>query len=85
MTTGPDDLGAWIAELRARVARGELDGRGEFAVLGGRLAVGLAARIMLADLDHDDDLTPEQREDPFSVERRRLLFFDLHRLREQIG
>ena len=85
MATGPDDLAAWIDELRARVARGELDGQGQFAVLGGRLAVGLAARIMLADLDHDLDVTPEQREDPFSVERRRLLFSDLHRLRSQIG
>ncbi len=85
MTTDPDDLAAWIADLRGRVARGELDGQGEFAVLGGRLAVGLAARIMLADLDHDHDLTPEQRDDPFSVERRRLLFSDFRRLREQIG
>ncbi len=84
MAAGPDDLAAWIDELRSRVARGDLDGRGEFAVLGGRLAVGLAARIMLADLDHDD-LTPEQRADPLSVERRRLLFSDLHRLREQVG
>ena len=85
MPTDPDDVAAWIPELRARVARGELDGRGEFEVEGGRLAVGLAARILLADLDHDDDLTPEQRRDPFSVERRRLLFADVRRLREQIG
>ncbi len=85
MTTDPDDLAAWIAELRGRVARGELDGLGHFAVLGGRLDVGLAARIMLADLDHDNDLTPEQRQDPFSVERRRLLVADLRRLREHLG
>ena len=85
MTTGPDDLVAWIADLRARVARGELDGQGSFAVGGGKLAVGLAARILLADLDHDRDLTPAQRRDAFSVERRRLLFADLRRLREQIG
>jgi hypothetical protein len=85
MATDPDDLVAWIAELRDRVERGELDGRGTFAVGGGELAVGLAARIMLADLDHDKDLTPEQRRDPFSVERRRLLFADLRRLREQIA
>ena len=85
MATDPDELVAWIAGLRRRVERGELDGHGEFPVLGGRLATGLAARIMLADLDHDHDLTPEQRDDPFSVERRRLLFSDLRRLRDQIG
>ena len=85
ITTDPDDLVAWIARLRTRVALGALDGRGEFEVERGRLAIGLAARIMLADLDHDHDLTPEQRSDPFSVERRRLLFADLRRLREQIG
>ena len=49
------------------------------------LPVGQVARIMLADLDHGTYLTPEQRDDPFSVERRRLLFSDLRRLREQIG
>ena len=85
MATDPDDLVAWIAKLRNRVARGELDGQAEFATGGGRLAVGLAARIMLADLDHDHDLTPKQRRDPLSVERRLLLFADLRQLREQIG
>ena len=46
MATDPDDLVAWIADLRARVARGGLDGEGEFEVDGGgRLAIGLASRI----------------------------------------
>ena len=85
MTTEPDDLVAWIGELRARVARGDLDGRGRFDVDTGVLDISLAARIMLADLDHDNDLTPEQRQDPFSVERRRLLVADLRRLREHLG
>ena len=85
MATDPDDISAWIAHLRTRVARGDLDGRGELEVEGSRLAIGLAARIVLADLDHDDDLTPEQRRAPFSVQRRRLLFADVRRLREQIG
>ena len=85
MTAEPDDLVAWIDELRARVARGELDGRGRFDVDTGALDVDLAARIMLADLDHDSDLTPEQRRDPFSIERRRLLVADLRRLREHLG
>ncbi len=42
MAAEPDDLADWIAELRSRVARGELDGLGHFAVLG-RLYIGLAA------------------------------------------
>ena len=85
MADDPDDLVAWIAELRARVARRELDRQGTFRIGGAELPVGLAARILLADVDHDKDLTPEQRRDPFNVERRRILFGDLRRLREQIG
>ena len=72
MATRPDDLAAWIAELRDRMARGVL-------------AVGEAARLMLADLDHYDDLPPERRQDPLVEARRRLLFSDLRRLCEQIG
>ena len=86
MATDPDELVAWIADLRTRVARGELDGQGEFEVGGGgRLAIGLAARILLADLDHDKDLTPAQRRDRVAVERRRSVRADLRRLRQQIG
>jgi hypothetical protein len=40
---------------------------------------------MLADLDHFDDLSLEQRRDLLTVARRRLLLEDLRRLREQIG
>ena len=85
MPTKPDDLVAWITDLRARVARGELDGQATFAVDETEVAVGLVARILLADLDHDRALTPEQRRDPFNVERRHILAADLRRLREQIG
>ncbi len=85
MATDPFDLAAWIAELRGRVARGELDGQGNIAVGRGVLAAGLAARIMLADLDHYDDLSPEQRQDLLVETRRRLLLADFRRLREQIG
>ena len=85
MLTNPDDLAAWIADLRERVAHGELDGQDTFTADETEVAVGLAARILLADLDHDLDLTPEQRRDPFNVERRRILTDDLRRLREQIG
>ena len=85
MATDPENLVAWIADLRGRVARGELDGRGEFEVGGGWLPIGQAARIMLADLEHDKDLTLAHRRQPDVIERRRLLRADLRRLREQIG
>ena len=85
MATDPDDLVAWIAELRARVARGDLDGQGEFEAGVGRFAVGLAARIMLADLDHYEVLPPTLRGDLAVVARREALLRDLRRLREQIG
>ena len=85
MATRPDDLAAWIAELRDRMARGALDGRGTVVVSSGVLAVGEAARLMLADLDHYDDLPPERRQGPLVEARRRLLFSDLRRLCEQIG
>ncbi len=70
MATEPDDLVVWIEALRGRVAHGELDGQGSIDVGNGALPVGLAARIMLADLDHFDDLTPEQRNDPQVMARR---------------
>jgi hypothetical protein len=82
---GPEDLVTWIADLHARVARGDLDGRDRVDVGTGTLPAGLAAQVMLADLDHDDDLTPEQRRTPVNVKRRGALLSDLRRLREQIG
>ena len=86
MTTNPDDLIAWIADLRARVARGELGGLGRVELDGGiMLTAQLAARILLADLDHFDDLTPTQRRDLSVRARREALLRDLTRLRKQIG
>ncbi len=81
----PDDLVAWIADLRGRAARGELDGRGRFDPGVGPLDTGLAARILLVDVDYDRDLTPEQRRNSLNVERRRRLFAHLRRLREQLS
>jgi hypothetical protein len=85
MATNPDELVAWIDDLHARVARGDLDGWDRVDVGTGTVPVGLAAQVMLADLDHDDDLTPEQRRTPVNVKRRVALLSDLLRLREQIG
>ncbi len=79
-----DELDGWIAELRGRVARAELDGRGRFDVRNGLLDIELVARIMLADLDHYDDLPLEQRQDLLVEARRGLLLADFRRLREQI-
>jgi hypothetical protein len=81
----PDDLDAWIAELRGRLARRELDGLGQWDEAGGTLSADLVVSIMLADLDHYDDLAPEQREAPSIVARRDLLVQDFQRLRERIG
>ncbi|MDP8923046.1 MAG: hypothetical protein M3O34_09255 [Chloroflexota bacterium] len=81
-----DDLDAWIAELRDRLARGELDGRTPIEIAGLRLpSAGLAARIMLADLDHYDDLTPEQCRDVLVQAPRRMLLRDFRELRALLG
>ena len=86
MTTDPDDLVAWIADLRGRVARGELAALGRVELDGGIILVAeLAARILLADLDHYDTLPPTRRRDLAVVARREALLRDLRRLREQIG
>ena len=86
MATDPDKLVAWIGELRGRVARGELDGLGRVELDGGIILVAnLAARILLADLDHYDNLAPKWRRDLAVVARREALLRDLRRLRDQIG
>ena len=86
MATEPDDLTAWIADLRARVARGDLAALGRVELDGGViLAAEQATRIMLADLDHYEDLPPRWRGDLTVVARREALLRDFRRLREQIG
>ncbi len=81
-----NELDAWISDLRGRVARRELDDRGPLP-LDGAAVLGTATivRIMLADLDHYDDLPHEQRQDVLVEARHRLLLHDFRRLREQIG
>ena len=82
-----DDLGEWIAALRGRLARGELANFGTLELADGtpRLPGELLVRIMLADLDHFDDLAPERRRERAVVARRLALLNDLRRLRELIG
>src|SRR3954447_5173183 len=67
------DLDGFIPELRGRLDRGEYANLGpvdlgELSPLGD---AEKALRVMLADWDHFDDLTPEQRDD-FQVAARRL-------------
>jgi len=82
-----DDLDAWIGELRARLARGELADLRPLTVNDGipPMPGELIVRIMLADLDHFDDLDFMRRRAPDVVARRRALLEDLHRLRARIG
>ncbi len=82
-----DDLADWIAELRERVERGELAELEPFDPSGGtpHMPGELVVRIMLADLDHYDDLPPLYRRQPAVEARRRALLDDLRRQREQIG
>jgi hypothetical protein len=81
-----DGLGAWIADLRRRVARGDLARLGPVAIHdGATLSAELAAKLALADLDHFDDLPPARREHLDLLARRRLALQDLQALREQLG
>jgi len=80
-----DDLDAWIAVLRGRLARREFDGLGRWDADSDTLDVDRVVRIMLADLDHYSDLAAEQRQDPRIVARHGLLIQDFRRLRERIG
>lgn len=80
------ELDGWILDLRGRVARGELRGVGPIPVDGAAvLGTAMVVRIMLADLDHYDDLPPEQRQDLLVEARRRLLLHDFRRLRDLMG
>ena len=80
-----DDLDDWIARLRGRIRRDQL--RDAPPVKVGLVTMGAeqAARILLADVDHDRVLTLARRRDAFNVERRRHLLSQILRLREQIG
>lgn len=87
---GDDDVGGgltpWIAELRARLARGELARLRPVVIPSGPpLPAEFAAKLTLADLDHFEDLPPARREHPDLLVRRRLILHDLQALREQLG
>jgi hypothetical protein len=79
-------LEAWIAALRVRLGRGHLRDLGSVSVSEDKkLPAELAARLVLNDLDHFDDLPRSWEDDPFKVARRRHLLHDLQDLRRQLG
>ena len=63
-------LTLWIAGLRLRLERGELDRLGSVDLGYGSLPAATSARILLADQDHLDSLPPG-RLDPTTTEARR--------------
>jgi hypothetical protein len=79
-----DALVPWIRALRARLERGDLADLPPVDIgYGTRHLPGVTTvRVMLADLDHLDDLPPEAAEIP---RRRAELLDDFRRLRAAIG
>ena len=78
-----DNLTSWISELRARLDHGDLQ-----TLLPTDLGHGIhasrsmhAIRIMLADLDRFQDMTPGEVVDPVIVSRRTCLLADFRVLR----
>ena len=83
---GHDDLSVWLADLRQRLARGDLASLTPLDLGDGLLATGeLTVRIMLADLDHLDDLIVEAPDGSHLIDRRQRLLSNFRRLREMIG
>jgi hypothetical protein len=79
----PDDsLGAWIAELRARLDRGDLAMLDPIDIGYGtyNLPAARTIQIMLADLDEFDDMDPDEATDPVNVARRASLLADFRAL-----
>jgi hypothetical protein len=82
-----NDLKPWIESVKQRLARGELTHLGPMPVgndlpnLPGELFV----RIMVADYEHYDDLSPERRRAAETIAQRVALIKELCRLRETIG
>ena len=82
-----DELAAWIADLRTRLDRAELATLGPVDVGHGTDAVPAqdTIRIMLADLDDFEDMTPDEANDPVNVARRDVLLTSFRILRTLIA
>jgi hypothetical protein len=84
----PDDkLAAWIADLRARLHRGDLATLDPVDVGHGTdvLPAQDTIRIMLADLDDFDEMTPDETNDSLNVVCRDVLLTSFRILRTLIG
>ena len=81
-----DELAAWIVDLRARLDCGELAELGPVDVGHGTdvLPAQDTVRIMLADLDGFDEMTPDEANDPVNVARRDVLVTSFRILRTLI-
>jgi hypothetical protein len=82
-----DELAAWIADVRARLDRGDLATLGPVDVGHGTdvLPAQDTVRIMLSDLDGFDEMTPDEANDPVNVARRDVLLTSFRILRTYIG
>ena len=80
------DLDGFIPELRGRLGRGEYANLGPID-LGESAPLGnpeLALRVLLADWDHFDSLSPKQRDDYLVAARRLTVLADLHALWQRL-
>jgi hypothetical protein len=77
----------WIAELRARLERGDLATLGPVEIGHGThvIPAGHTIQIMLADLDGFEDMDPDEAADPVNIARRAGLRGDFRILRLLIG
>jgi len=82
-----DDLMTWIAELRDHLARRGLATLAPVDVGHGTDAMPVehTVRVMLADLDSFEDMTPDEADDPINVKRRFHLLSDFEILQSLIG
>ncbi len=80
------DLDGFIPELQGRLDRGEYANLGpvDLGELSPLSNPQLALRIMLADWDHFDDLSPDQRDDYRVAARRLTVLADLHELQQRL-
>ena len=82
-----DELAAWIADLRTRLERGDLATVAPVDVGHGThvLPAQDTIRILLADLDDVNEVTPDEADDPVNVARRDVLLINFRILRTLIG
>jgi len=86
-STPTDDLIAWIAGLRARLARGDLARLGPIDFGDGLPALPAehTVLLMLADLDDFEDMAPDEAADTVNAARRDKLLADFGTLQSLFG